>query len=162
MKRVRDEMGLTNAWVPPIKARIDMLSTGIRTPIGIKVFGKDLAEMERLAREIDTVVKAVPGTTSAFAERITGGFYLDILKDRLYTTAPDSRPRRSAQSALWHILQAFSRLMAPILAFTAEEVWQFMPEALTDGHVSVHLAGWPDVEVSAAEAGDVPYSASAD
>jgi Cu(I)/Ag(I) efflux system membrane protein CusA/SilA len=66
----------------PIKARIDMLSTGIRTPIGIKVFGKDLNEMERLAREIETVVKAVPGTTSAFAERITGGFYLNIEPDR--------------------------------------------------------------------------------
>ncbi|HNG80592.1 MAG TPA: efflux RND transporter permease subunit, partial [Burkholderiaceae bacterium] len=66
----------------PIKARIDMLSTGIRTPIGIKVFGKDLAEMERLARQIETVVKAVPGTTSAFAERITGGSYLTIEPDR--------------------------------------------------------------------------------
>jgi Cu(I)/Ag(I) efflux system membrane protein CusA/SilA len=70
--------GISNAWTMPIKARIDMLSTGIRTPIGIKVFGKDLNEMERLAREIETVVKAVPGTTSAFAERITGGYYLNI------------------------------------------------------------------------------------
>jgi Cu(I)/Ag(I) efflux system membrane protein CusA/SilA len=59
-----------------------MLSTGIRTPIGIKVFGKDLDEMEKLAKEIETVVKAVPGTTSAFAERITGGFYLNIEPDR--------------------------------------------------------------------------------
>jgi len=74
--------GVANAWTMPIKARIDMLSTGIRTPIGIKVFGKDLAEMERLAREIETVVKSVPGTTSAFAERITGGFYLNIEPDR--------------------------------------------------------------------------------
>lgn len=74
--------GIANAWTMPIKARIDMLSTGIRTPIGIKVFGKDLGEMERLAREIETVVKAVPGTTSAFAERITGGFYLNIEADR--------------------------------------------------------------------------------
>ncbi|MDP1535764.1 MAG: CusA/CzcA family heavy metal efflux RND transporter, partial [Burkholderiales bacterium] len=74
--------GLANSWTMPIKARTDMLSTGIRTPIGIKVFGKDLVEMERLAREIETVVKAVPGTTSAFAERITGGFYLDIEPDR--------------------------------------------------------------------------------
>jgi Cu(I)/Ag(I) efflux system membrane protein CusA/SilA len=67
----------------PIKARIDMLSTGIRTPIGIKVFGKDLAEMERLAKEIEAVVKKVPGTTSAFAERITGGYYINIEPDRL-------------------------------------------------------------------------------
>ncbi|HMZ00826.1 MAG TPA: CusA/CzcA family heavy metal efflux RND transporter, partial [Burkholderiaceae bacterium] len=74
--------GISNAWTMPIKARIDMLSTGIRTPIGIKVFGKDLAEMERLARQIETVVKAVPGTTSAFAERITGGSYLTIEPDR--------------------------------------------------------------------------------
>ncbi|MBV2192445.1 MAG: efflux RND transporter permease subunit [Azonexus sp.] len=74
--------GVANAWTMPIKARIDMLSTGIRTPIGIKVFGKDLGEMEKMAKEIEAVVKAVPGTTSAFAERITGGFYLNIEPDR--------------------------------------------------------------------------------
>ena len=74
--------GVSNAWTMPIKARIDMLSTGIRTPIGIKVFGKDLGEMETLAKEIEAVVKGVPGTTSAFAERITGGFYLNIEPDR--------------------------------------------------------------------------------
>ena len=74
--------GVANSWTMPIKARIDMLSTGIRTPIGIKVFGKDLDEMEKLARQIETVVKAVPGTSSAFAERITGGFYLNIEPDR--------------------------------------------------------------------------------
>jgi Cu(I)/Ag(I) efflux system membrane protein CusA/SilA len=74
--------GVANAWTMPIKARIDMLSTGIRTPIGIKVFGKDLNEMEKLAKEIEAVVKTVPGTSSAFAERITGGFYLNIEPDR--------------------------------------------------------------------------------
>ncbi|CAG0970800.1 hypothetical protein RHDC4_01268, partial [Rhodocyclaceae bacterium] len=74
--------GVSNAWTMPIKARIDMLSTGIRTPVGIKVFGRDLAEMEALAREIESVVKAVPGTRSAYAERITGGYYLDIEPDR--------------------------------------------------------------------------------
>jgi len=74
--------GVANSWTMPIKARIDMLSTGIRTPIGIKVFGKDLDEMEKLAKQIEAVVKAVPGTTSAFAERITGGFYLNIEPDR--------------------------------------------------------------------------------
>ena len=74
--------GVSNAWTMPIKARIDMLSTGIRTPIGIKVFGKDLSEMERLAKEIEAVVKTVPGTSSAFAERITGGFYINIEPDR--------------------------------------------------------------------------------
>ena len=75
--------GVSNAWTMPIKARIDMLSTGIRTPIGIKVFGKDLAEMEKLAREIEAVVKTVPGTTSAFAERLTGASYLNIEPDRM-------------------------------------------------------------------------------
>jgi copper/silver efflux system protein len=74
--------GVANAWTMPIKARTDMLSTGIRTPIGIKVFGKDLAEMERVAKDIEAVVKRVPGTTSAFAERITGGYYLNIEPDR--------------------------------------------------------------------------------
>ena len=74
--------GVANSWTMPIRARIDMLSTGIRTPIGIKVFGSDLAEMEKVAREIETVVRNVPGTTSAYAERLTGGFYLDIEPDR--------------------------------------------------------------------------------
>jgi Cu(I)/Ag(I) efflux system membrane protein CusA/SilA len=70
--------GVSNAWTMPIKNRIDMLATGIRTPIGIKLFGKDLAEMERLAQQIEQVVKTVPNTTSAYAERVTGGFYLNI------------------------------------------------------------------------------------
>lgn len=74
--------GVSNAWTMPIKARLDMLSTGIRTPIGIKVYGRDLAEIEKTAREIETVVRDVPGTTSAFAERLTGGFYLTIEPDR--------------------------------------------------------------------------------
>ena len=75
--------GVSNAWTMPIKARTDMLSTGIRTPIGIKVFGSDLAEMERVARDIEQAVKTVPGTTSAYAERTTGGYYLDIEPDAL-------------------------------------------------------------------------------
>jgi Cu(I)/Ag(I) efflux system membrane protein CusA/SilA len=75
--------GVANSWTMPIKARIDMLSTGIRTPIGIKVFGKNLDEMERLAKQIESVVKKIPGTSSAYAERITGGYYLDIEPDRL-------------------------------------------------------------------------------
>ncbi|GAB1392733.1 CusA/CzcA family heavy metal efflux RND transporter [Rhodocyclaceae bacterium] len=74
--------GIANSWTMPIKARIDMLSTGIRTPVGIKVFGRDLGEMETLARAIETAVKQVPGTRSAYAERITGGWYLDIEPDR--------------------------------------------------------------------------------
>ena len=74
--------GVANSWTMPIKARTDMLATGIRTPIGIKVFGTDLTEMERLARQIEAAVRTVPGTTSAYAERLTGGFYLDIEPDR--------------------------------------------------------------------------------
>jgi Cu(I)/Ag(I) efflux system membrane protein CusA/SilA len=66
----------------PIKARIDMLSTGIRTPVGVKVFGTDLAELERVAKAIEAVVRKVPGTTSAYAERLTGGYYLDIVPRR--------------------------------------------------------------------------------
>jgi Cu(I)/Ag(I) efflux system membrane protein CusA/SilA len=75
--------GVSNAWTMPIKNRIDMLSTGIRTPVGIKVFGKDLGEMERLAKAVEAAVKTVPGTTSAYAERVTGGYYLNIEPDRL-------------------------------------------------------------------------------
>ena len=74
--------GVSNAWTMPIRARIDMLSTGIRTPVGIKVFGTSLTEMEKVAREVEAVVRTVPGTTSAYAERVIGGYYLDITPDR--------------------------------------------------------------------------------
>ncbi|HRD35612.1 MAG TPA: CusA/CzcA family heavy metal efflux RND transporter [Rhodocyclaceae bacterium] len=70
--------GLANSWTMPIKARIDMLSTGIRTPVGVKVFGKDLETLEKVAREVEAVVRALPGTASAYAERVAGGYYLDI------------------------------------------------------------------------------------
>jgi Cu(I)/Ag(I) efflux system membrane protein CusA/SilA len=74
--------GVSNAWTMPIKARIDMLSTGIRTPVGVKVIGKDLAEMEKVARQVETVLKTVAGTSSAYAERVVGGYYLEIVPDR--------------------------------------------------------------------------------
>jgi Cu(I)/Ag(I) efflux system membrane protein CusA/SilA len=74
--------GVTNAWTMPIKARIDMLATGIRTPVGIKIFGSDLAELERLGKEVERAVQMVPGTRSAFAERAVSGYYLDIDIDR--------------------------------------------------------------------------------
>ena len=74
--------GVANSWTMPIRARIDMLSTGIRTPIGIKVFGPDLAGIERIARQVEQAVKQVPGTRSAYAERITGGYYLTLNPDR--------------------------------------------------------------------------------
>ncbi len=72
-----------------------------------------------------------PGLADASARRTWARFYLDILKDRLYTTAPKSAARRSAQSALWHITQAFVRLLAPITSFTAEEVWAVLPARQT-------------------------------
>ena len=74
--------GISNAWTMPIKARIDMLATGIRTVVGVKVIGKDLKEMETLARQIETAIKTVPGTSSAYAERIIGGYYLEVEPDR--------------------------------------------------------------------------------
>nr|WP_298690196.1 CusA/CzcA family heavy metal efflux RND transporter [uncultured Dongia sp.] len=74
--------GVSNAWTMPIKARIDMLSTGIRTPVGIKVIGTDLKTMDDLARQIEAVVRKVPGTSSAFAERVLGSYYLNIIPDR--------------------------------------------------------------------------------
>lgn len=74
--------GVSNSWTMPIKARTDMLSSGIRTPVGIKVIGRDLGEMEKLARKIEAAVRDVPGTTSAYAERATGGYYINIDPDR--------------------------------------------------------------------------------
>ena len=74
--------GLSNIWVPPIRNRIDMLATGIKSPVGVKVAGMDLAEVDRIAAEIERVVKQVPGVTSAFAERLTGGRYIDVQIDR--------------------------------------------------------------------------------
>jgi len=82
MDRALQFPGVSNAWTMPIRARIDMLSTGIRTPVGVKLFGTDLAEMEETAREIERVLRAVPGTSSAYAERVIGGYYLDIVPDR--------------------------------------------------------------------------------
>ncbi|AVT80261.1 efflux RND transporter permease subunit [Rhodopseudomonas palustris] len=74
--------GVSNAWTMPIKARIDMLSTGIRTPVGVKVIGTDLVEIDRLAKQVEQVLKTVPGTSSAYAERTIGGYYLEIVPDR--------------------------------------------------------------------------------
>jgi Cu(I)/Ag(I) efflux system membrane protein CusA/SilA len=74
--------GLNNAWTMPIKTRIDMLSTGIKTPVGIKVAGPDLRELERIGAEIEAVVRQVPGTASAYAERVFGGRYIEFEIDR--------------------------------------------------------------------------------
>ena len=94
--------------------------------------------------EFHRVVQAL----QTFCSEDLGGFYLDILKDRLYTTAPDSRARRSAQSALWHIVQAFTKLMAPILSFTAEEIWQVLSG---DAEQSVMFETWHDLPKPADE-----------
>jgi len=75
--------GLANVWVPPIRNRIDMLATGIKSPIGIKLSGEDLAQLERTAVEVERVARQVPGVSSALAERLTGGRYIDVTIDRV-------------------------------------------------------------------------------
>jgi len=75
--------GLSNLWVPPIRNRIDMLATGIKSPIGVKVAGTSLADIDEVAHQVEAVAKQVPGVSSALAERLTGGSYLDIRINRL-------------------------------------------------------------------------------
>ena len=74
--------GLTNSWGYPINIRMDMVSTGVRTPVGVKITGDDLAELERIAREVESAVSRVPGTRTALADRVLGGNYLEILPNR--------------------------------------------------------------------------------
>lgn len=74
--------GVSNAWTQPIRARIDMQTTGIRTPVGVKVLGNSLASIENAARQIETALKDVPGTASAYGERVNGGYYLEIIPNR--------------------------------------------------------------------------------
>ena len=90
VEKLTDEMnaaiqvpGLTNAWTMPIKTRIDMLSTGIKTPVGIKIAGPDLNELERIGKQVEQVVRNVPGTLSVYAERVMGGNYLDFKINRV-------------------------------------------------------------------------------
>jgi Cu(I)/Ag(I) efflux system membrane protein CusA/SilA len=75
--------GLSNLWVQPIRNRIDMLSTGIKSPVGIKIAGPDLQVIEKLGEQIEATVKAVPGTRSAYAERVQGGRYIEVRIDRV-------------------------------------------------------------------------------
>ena len=82
LDRIVKVPGLSNIWVPPIRNRIDMLATGIKSPVGIKIAGNDTAEIDRVAAQIAQTVKAVPGVTSALAERLAGGRYVDIDIDR--------------------------------------------------------------------------------
>lgn len=74
--------GLVNAWTMPIKARIDMLSTGVRTPVGLKIFGTNLTEIARIGERLEAVLRGVPGTRSAYAERTAGGLFIDVVPDR--------------------------------------------------------------------------------
>ena len=85
MNRALQLPGISNAWTMPIRGRLDMLSTGIRTPVGIKILGADLATIERVAKETEAAVARVPGTRGAFAERVAGGYFLDfeLKRDRL-------------------------------------------------------------------------------
>ncbi|WP_272544882.1 efflux RND transporter permease subunit [Burkholderia cepacia] len=75
--------GLSNVWVPPIRNRLDMLSTGIKTPVGVKISGADLTTIDSIATQVEAAVKNVPGVTSALAERLNGGRYIDVDIDRL-------------------------------------------------------------------------------
>jgi isoleucyl-tRNA synthetase len=102
------------------------------------------ADYERF--EFHKVVQGLQG----FCGQDLGAFYVDILKDRLYTTGKDSRPRRAAQSALWHIVQTLTRLMAPILAFTAEEIWQLAASGGMGD--SVMLSAWHELPAQEGEA----------
>jgi isoleucyl-tRNA synthetase len=119
----------------------------------------DRYALVRLAEVLERVTEAydewkfhaVYHTVFGYCVTDLSSFYLDVLKDRLYSDAADSASRRSAQTVLAEVLSTLVRVVAPILTFTAEEVWQFMPAALRDDVESVHLARWPSVTVPAAE-----------
>ncbi len=150
-RRIRNTLRFLLANTADFDAASDML------PVGqwLEIDRYALALTRRLQAQVTAdyagyefhrVVQAL----QAFCSEDLGAFYLDILKDRLYTTGAASRPRRAAQSALWHILQALLRLMAPVLAFTAEEIWQVLTR---DAEDSVMLGGWhalPEQEGEAA------------
>jgi Cu(I)/Ag(I) efflux system membrane protein CusA/SilA len=82
LDRVVRVPGLSNIWIPPIRNRIDMLATGIKSPVGIKVAGTSVAEIDRVAEQVEAIVKDVPGVTSALAERLAGGRYIEVIPDR--------------------------------------------------------------------------------
>ncbi len=100
MDRALRAPGVTNAWTMPIKARIDMLSTGIRTPVGVKIFGDDLARIESLGIEIERALQEVRGTRSVYAERVAGGYFIDIV------------PRRDQLARYGLTLEAMQRVIA--------------------------------------------------
>ncbi len=148
-RRIRNTLRFLLANVSDFDAAADML------PV------EDWLEIDRyalaLTRELQESCRAdydkyefhrVVQALQTFCSEDLGGFYLDILKDRLYTTAPKSQARRSAQSALWHITQAFTRLLAPIASFTAEEVWSVLTGKADD---SVMFQLWHDLPALANE-----------
>jgi isoleucyl-tRNA synthetase len=118
-----------NALPPAEWLEIDLYALALTRQLQTQIAG----DYERY--EFHKVIQALQG----FCSEDLGGFYLDILKDRLYTTAANSRARRSAQSALWHILQCVTTLMAPVLSFTAEEIWTTLHHNPED---SVMLHTW--------------------
>ena len=148
-RRIRNTLRFLLANISDFDAAADML------PVG------EWLEIDRyalaLTRELQTACRAdydkyefhrVVQALQTFCSEDLGGFYLDILKDRLYTTAPKSKARRSAQSALWHITQAFVRLLAPITSFTAEEVWAVLTGKIDD---SVMFQRWHELPAQAGE-----------
>ena len=102
MDRAMSFPGVSNAWTMPIKARIDMLSTGVRTPVGIKILGGDLNEIQRLGEQLEPLLRQVPGTRSVFAERTAGGYFLDFELDREQL----ARHGLSVDEVQMHILSA--------------------------------------------------------
>ena len=148
-RRIRNTLRFLLANVSDFDAGQDMLPVGEwleidRYALALTRELQDGCRGDYDRYEFHRVVQAL----QTFCSEDLGGFYLDILKDRLYTTAPKSVARRSAQSALWHITQAFVRLLAPITAFTAEEVWQVLTGQADD---SVMFQQWHELPAQAGE-----------
>ena len=148
-RRIRNTLRFLLANVSDFDASADMLPVAEwleidRYALALTRELQDNCRADYDRYEFHRVVQAL----QTFCSEDLGGFYLDILKDRLYTTAPASAARRSAQSALWHITQSFVRLLAPITAFTAEEVWQVLGGTADD---SVMFQVWHELPKPAGE-----------
>jgi isoleucyl-tRNA synthetase len=149
-RRLRNTVRFLLANVADFDAQADLLAVGEwltidRYALALTRQLQQQCEADYGRYEFHRVVQALQN----FASEDLGAFYLDVLKDRLYTTAPKSVARRSAQSALWHITQALVRLMAPVLSFTAEEIWQVLSGKADD---SVMLTTWYKLPAQAGEA----------
>jgi isoleucyl-tRNA synthetase len=153
-RRIRNTLRFLLANVSDFDAATDMLPVGEwleidRYALALTRELQDNCRADYDKYEFHRVVQAL----QTFCSEDLGGFYLDILKDRLYTTAPKSVARRSAQSALWHITQSFVRLLAPITAFTAEEVWQVLTGEAED---SIMFQQWHELPAQAGRASCLP------